>query len=225
MSFSELYSVKDRLKAAGLTPFSLSGHCNLMDTGRIGDFLANIRLAAFFGCDTIVSSIGEAHLKDQAVTSNAGVAQHIRDLTPYLEEYNLTLALENHGEHATGQIIKSIVDLVGSPRVVVNYDTANVIYYADVDPMQDLPTCLDRVGHVHLKDKAGATREWNFPALGQGHVDIPGIIGLLEKAGNASPLSIEIEFTQAGPRDLAEVNQAVQVSFDYLVGLGLGDSL
>src|SRR5690554_2528935 len=61
MSFNYLNSVKDRLKDAGIVPFAMSGHTNLMDTERIPDFVANMRLAAFFGCDYIVSSIGEAH--------------------------------------------------------------------------------------------------------------------------------------------------------------------
>ncbi len=221
MSFAYLNTVKDQLQAAGLTPFSMSGHCNLMDQERIGDFLANMRLASFFGCEYIVSSIGEAHLKDQAVASNEAVADHVRDLLPYLEEYGLTLVLENHGEHGTGQIIKNIVDLVASPQVLVNYDTANVIYFAGVDPMDDLPTCIDRVGYMHIKDKLGGRQEWNFPALGQGRVDFPGIFSLLEQAGNTCPLSIEIEFTSAGSKDVAEVNQAVRVSHDYLHRLGL----
>lgn len=221
MSFAYLNAVKDRLKEAGLIPFSMSGHCNLMDPERISDFLANIRLAAFFGSDYIVSSIGEAHLKDRAVTSNEEVAEHIRHLLPYLEEYDLTLVLENHGEHATGRIIKSIVDLVASPRVLVNYDSANVIYFADVDPMDDMPACIDKIGHMHIKDKIGGRGEWNFPALGQGRVNLPGIFEMLKQAGNNCPLSIEIEFTSAGPKDLAEVNEAVRVSYEYLKGLGL----
>ncbi len=221
MSFNDLYSIKDLLKQAELVPFAMSGHTNLMDTDRIGDFLANIRLADFFGCDYIVSSIGEAHLKDQAVASNAQVADHICDLLPYLEEYDLTLVLENHGEHATGQIVRSIVDLVASPRVLVNYDTANVVYYAGIDPLDDLPGCVDKVGYMHLKDKLGEQGEWNFPALGQGNIDFPAIFGLLEQAGNNCPLSIEIEFTSGGPEDLAEVNRAVRASYQYLKGLGL----
>lgn len=220
MSFAYLYSVKDRLAAAELVPFSMSGHTNLMDKERMGDFLANIRLANFFGCHYIVSSIGEAHLKDNAVTSNAEVAQRIRNLLPYLEDYGLTLVLENHGEHATGEIIKSIVDLVDSSRVLINYDTANVIYYADVDPIEDMRACIDKIGSMHLKDKAGERHEWNFPALGQGIVDFPEIFNLLDQAGNNSPVSIEIEFTQAGSKNLAEVNKAVQDSSDYLKSLG-----
>ena len=221
MSLNALYAVKDRLEAANLIPFSLSGHTNLMDSERIGDFIANMRLASFFGCDYIVSSIGEAHLKDNAVASNAVVAGHIRDLIPALEEYDLTLVLENHGDHATGAILQDILRQVGSERVRINYDTANGIFYAGVDPVADLAGCIDQVGYMHIKDKAGADREWNFPALGQGHVDFPRLFSLLEQAGNPCPLSIEIEFTQAGPKDLAEVNQAVADSAAYLQRLGM----
>jgi sugar phosphate isomerase/epimerase len=221
MSFNYLNTVKDRLEAAGVRPFSMSGHTNLMDTERIGDFINNMRLANFFGCDYIVSSIGEAHLKDNAVASNEDVARHIQNLLPYLEQYDLDLVLENHGEHATGQIIKRIVELVGSQRVMVNYDTANVIYFAGVNPLEDLPGCIDRVGYLHVKDKIGAKGEWNFPALGKGTVDFPAILKLLEQAGNDSPWSIEIEFTSAGSKDLTEVNQAVRDSYTYLKGLGL----
>ena len=221
MSFRYLCSVQDKLEAANIRPFALSGHTNLMDTERIGDFLANMRLAAFFGADFIVSSIGEAHLKDQAVASNAEVARHIRELLPYLEQYDLQLVLENHGEHATGQVIKEIVNLVGSERVRINFDTANGIYFADVNPTQDLPACVDKVAYLHVKDKIGGKGEWNFPALGTGSVDFPQLLKVLDQAGNNSPFSIEIEFTKAGPKDLAEVNQAVKESAGYLKSLGL----
>ena len=166
MTFSYLNTVKDRLKAAGLVPFALSGHTNLMDTERIGDFVANMRLAAFFGSDYIVSSIGEAHLKDKAVTSNEEVAQHIRDLVPYLEEYNLTLVLENHGEHATGKIIKSIVDLVASPRVLINYDTANVHLFCGCEPHPGY-SHLYRQNRLHAYQRqVWRSKGMEFPIVG-----------------------------------------------------------
>ena len=208
------------LDEAGLIPFAMSGHTNLMDTERIGDFVRNIRLAHFFGCDYIVSSIGEAHLEDKAVASNAVVAQHVRDLVPYLEEYNMTLVLETHGEHGTGAILKEIVELVDSPRVLINYDTANAIFYGDVDVTKDFLASMDKIGYVHLKDKAAGRQEWNFPALGKGYIDFPALFDALDADNNMSPFSIEIEFTQDGPKDLAEVDQAVQDSADYLISQG-----
>ncbi len=220
MSFARLCEIKDKLKAAELIPFAMSGHCNLMDKERIGDFIANIRLAAFFGCDYIVSSIGEAHLQDKALADHAQVAEHIRGLLPYLEEYNLKLVLEVHGDHGSGKILKAIVDLVASPRVLINYDTANAIFYGDVDLADDLDACMDKIGYMHIKEKAGGRQEWNFPALGEGYVDFPMIFDKLRKAKNDCPLSIEIEFTQAGAKDLEEINQAVQTSAEYLKRLG-----
>lgn len=221
MSLRELWAIKDDLLENGLQPFSLSGHTNLMDKDRIADFIANIRLAAFFGCTYIISSIGEAHLEDKAEASDEEVAKQIRDLIPYLEEYGLTLGLENHGKHATGKHLKHIVDLVDSPLVMINYDTANAVFYGHVDVEEDLAACIEKVGHIHLKDKGGAWNEWNFPAIGKGTLNFKRIFQLLDEAKNACPVSIEIEFTQAGPQDLAEVHGAVRDSAEALKALGL----
>ena len=57
-SFEFLESVKDKMEELFLTPIALSGHCNLMDRERLQDFIMNIRLAGFFGCQYIVSSVG-----------------------------------------------------------------------------------------------------------------------------------------------------------------------
>ena len=48
----------------------------------------------------------------------------------------------------------------------------------------------------------------------------PKFFKQLEDAGNNCPYSIEIEFTAAGPKDLAEVNQAVKDSAGYLIAQG-----
>lgn len=221
MSLRELYEVEEQLIEAGITPISLSGHTNLMDNQRLDDFIANIRLAHFFGCRYIISSIGEAHLKDQAEASDQKLAANIKNLIPYLEEYNLILGLENHGKHGTGRRLKEIVELIDSERVVVNYDTANAIFYGDVDLAADLKSAVDKIGHLHLKDKAGAQAEWNFPALGKGDLDFKEIFKILEQQNNQAPLSIEIEFTEDGPSGLAEVNQAVKDSYNYLKKLGI----
>ena len=219
-SFERLLEVKDMLDEAGLIPFAMSGHTNLMDTQRIGDFVKNIRMAHFFGCDYIVSSIGEAHLEDKAVASNEVVAEHIKNLVPYLEKYDMKLVLEVHGDHGTGVILKEIAELVGSERVMVNYDTANAIFYGDVNVPEDFAACIDKVGYVHLKEKAGGRQEWDFPALGKGYVQFPEIFAMLDEKDNLSPFSIEIEFPQAGPKDLDEINKAVVDSAEYLRAQG-----
>lgn len=51
-------------------------------------------------------------------------------------------------------------------------------------------------------------------------MDFETIFSKLDAAHNASPFSVEIEFTQAGPKDLAEINTAVQDSAEYLKAHG-----
>lgn len=221
-SFAYLSGIKRRMEALSLKPFALSGHCNLMDKERITDFILNMELAAFFNCDYIVSSIGEAHLEDRQTAGRQGVIDNIDALLPSLEKFNLRLVLETHGaDHSTGKILKEIVEGVGSERVAINYDTANVIFYAGVNPEKDMLDCMDHIAFMHIKDKAGAEKEWNFPVLGKGRVNFPDILANLEKAGNGCPFSVELEFTADGAGSLAAVNQAVRESAEYLKALGL----
>ncbi|MDR2780812.1 MAG: sugar phosphate isomerase/epimerase [Synergistaceae bacterium] len=221
MSFEYLCGVKSRLAAFGLEPIALSGHTNLMDPNRAHDFINNIKLAAFFGCTYIVSSIGEAHIEDKAAAADETSARHIREFVPYLDDYGLTLALETHGEHSTGRRMKSIVEMAGSGRVMINYDTANVIFFANADLESDLGDCIDSVGFMHIKDKAGSPDEWNFPALGAGYVDFPMIFRQLEAERNECPMSVEIEFGPGGSSNLEEVNEAVRASYEYLSDIGV----
>jgi sugar phosphate isomerase/epimerase len=221
MSFSYLCAVRELLKDVGIIPFALSGHTNLTDPERACDFLNNMRLAAFFGCDYIVSSIGEAHLADKTSSSDEKTALRIFALLPRLEEYGLTLALEIHGEHGSGRRLSRIVDLVGSPLVKINYDTANAIFYGGVDLADDIDACADKIALMHIKDKAGEREEWNFPALGRGCVDFPMIFKKLDKFRNNCPLSIEIEFGPEGSKDIGEVDEALRNSRDYLKSIGM----
>lgn len=141
-SFASLCHVQDKLKELDLVPFAMSGHTNLMDADRLPDFIMNMRLAHFFGCKYIVSSIGEAHLKDKAKTGNEVLVQNIKGLIPHLKENGLMLVLELHGEHATGTIMNEIVTAVNSNLVKINYDTANCVFYGNVDAADDIDTCM-----------------------------------------------------------------------------------
>lgn len=222
MSLSYLAKVKQRCQEKGVTPIALSGHCNLMDESRIPDFVDNMRLANYFGCQYIVSSIGEAHLDNDVVATDEETAKRLKELIPHLETYDLTLVLEVHGqEHGSGQKIKAIVDQIQSERIGINYDTANAIFFGNVNLMEDLDGCIDQIQYMHIKDKAGEVNEWNFPALGQGKIDFLTIKQKLEQAQNACPFSVEIEFTKAGPKDLQEINEAVATSYAYLKSIGL----
>ena len=221
MSFARLQEIKSILSAAKISPVALSGHCNLMDRERLRDFADNIRLAGFFQCEYIISSVGEAHLSNNHVASDREVVENICGLLPLLSENGLRLMLEVHGAHGSGKLVKKVVDAVGSSLVAINYDTANAIFYGKENLEEDLDACIGNIGYMHVKDKAGVPEEWNFPALGQGTIDFPMIFHKLEQAGNNCPLSLEIEFTKTGAESLEAVNQAVADSAEYLRSLSM----
>ena len=133
----------------------------------------------------------------------------------------MMLVLETHGkDHGTGRILADLVDRIGSERIKINYDTANVIFYGRTDPVRDLAACVQDVAYLHIKDKGGADDVWDFPAPGKGHVDFKGIFDVLKTAGNESPFSVEIEFTPEGPGSLEAVHQAVRDSAAFFQKFG-----
>jgi len=227
MPDKELDRVQAKMKDLGLSCLSLSGHCNLTDAARLNDFRANMELARRFGASYIISSTGEAHFgKDESFTDEV-LIRNIKALVPDLERLNLKLAIEVHGEYGTGEDVARIVNGVGSPLVGVNFDTANVVFYGGKLPQDDLKRCVDAVSYVHLKDKVGISKTWNFPAVGKGELDLLGVIGYLDAHGKPVPLSIEIEYTEdftmrgKAAGDLEKANQAVKDSFDHLHKNGL----
>lgn len=220
MPFADLCHIREKLDAEQIEVVAMSGHCNLADSARFRDFRDNIALAAFFNAPVIVSSVGEAHLKDAVESTNALVVKNVKSIAPLLEQHDMLLALEVHGEHGSGKAIGGLIKQIDSPRVKINYDTANAIFYGNVDPVSDLRSVVGDVAYLHIKDKAGENREWNFPALGKGKIDFPNLLKILDDADNDAPLSVEIEFTKDGAKNLDEVNRAVKDSADYLMSLG-----
>ena len=109
---------------------------------------------------------------------------------------------------------------IGSERIGIIYDTANVIFYGRTDPVQDLAGCVSDVAYLHIKDKAGPDDVWDFPAPGKGRIDFDGIFQTLDRAGNNSPFSVEIEFTPEGPGGLQQVDQAVRDSAAFFRSKG-----
>lgn len=219
-SFKEIQKVKDYLEKNDISVIGFSGHCNLMDEERLEDFIDNIDLAAFFKARYIVSSVGEAHLKDKKEVGDDDLVKNLNTLLPYLEKYNLILVIEVHGEHGRASRIKEITKKVNSDRVKICYDTANAIFYGGVEGCEDLEAAVDEVRYLHIKDKKGDPKEWNFPALGEGYVDFPALFDVLDRNNNDSPLSIEIEFTEKGSESAEEVDAALVQSARYLKGLG-----
>jgi L-ribulose-5-phosphate 3-epimerase len=84
-----------------------------------------------------------------------------------------------------------------------------------------LPKITGELAHVHLKDTTGGKGNWNFPAIGDGHVDFGRVLAILDDAGYDGPLSVEIEFQGEPWPSLDDVNAAMRRSYERLTALGV----
>lgn len=217
MSDTEISALKEKLSRQGLSAIALSGHCNIIAPEGENAFLHNLELAARLGCKYIVTGTGETHGDKEVVEDESILVASLNRIVTRGEELGVCTVLETHGNnYNTGQAMYQLVSQIDSDFLGINYDTANVIFYGKVRPEEDIVNGISRLKFIHLKDKAGADHEWNFPAIGKGFLDFPKIFALLDTHHYTDPLSIEIEFTPEGPGSVEAVHQAVKDSFDYL---------
>jgi L-ribulose-5-phosphate 3-epimerase len=215
----ELTALAGQVRGSGLTPSALSGHSDLTTDEGLARGVRALELCTAFGVDVMNTAIGgHAHVPEDldAFLSNVAV------LADEAAGRGVTVALEVHGDTmATGRQAVAVVDRIGRDNVRVNYDTGNCVYYGGVDPAVDVPGLAPHLAHVHLKDKRGGRGVWDFPALGDGELDLRRIIETLRSDGFEGPWSVEIEFTGEPWPPAETVHAAMRRSYAELERLGL----
>jgi L-ribulose-5-phosphate 3-epimerase len=208
-----------QLEHYGLQAVSISGHSDLTTRAGLDHGLAVVRWAERFGVPIVNTAIGgHAHVEE----SEDAFMANIGTLADAAHAAGLVVALEIHGDlMASGEIAIPLLDRIGHPAVKVNYDTANVEHYSGARAEDDLPLIADRVANVHLKDARGGRGEWDFPAIGEGHVDFGRVLAILSEAGYEGPYAVEIEFSGEPWPPLDEVTEAMRASREALAAHGL----
>ncbi|MFE8696152.1 sugar phosphate isomerase/epimerase family protein [Cytobacillus sp. FJAT-53684] len=216
MSSEQLNDVKALLQEYQMKCVGIGAHSNVMKTEGIANLLRSIDLAVAFNCPYIITATGDSHHDSDVIEDEKLLAKNLEPIIQKCERLNKILVLETHGNnYATGVALKQLATSLNN-RVKINYDTANVIFYGNVLPYEDLEASADCVEFIHLKDKLGSNNEWNFPAIGDGDLDFHKVFNILKNANYRGPISVEIEFTPTGPANLEEVNDAVKRSYRYL---------
>jgi L-ribulose-5-phosphate 3-epimerase len=208
-----------QLERYGLAAVSISGHSDLTTREGFEHGLAVVRWAERFGVPIVNTAIGgHAHVEE----SEDAFMANIGTLADAAHAAGLVVALEIHGDlMASGEISIPLLDRIGHPAVRVNYDTANVEHYSGARAEDDLPAIADRVANVHLKDMRGGKGDWDFPAIGEGHVDFGRVLEIMRDAGYEGPYSVEIEFTGEPWPPLPEIVEAMRTSRETLARHGL----
>jgi L-ribulose-5-phosphate 3-epimerase len=159
------------------------------------------------------------------VDERADLVRNLRDLGDEALEAGLRICIETDWNLTpNGAAAAAFTAEVGHAAVGVNYDTGNVAYLG-LDPQADVADALPAVGHVHLKDQRGGPESFDFPALGQGGVDLGGFLRVLDAAAFRGPISLQIEFDGTWPSwgDCLAAAQSSRSVWDRLdAGLGAG---
>lgn len=214
-----LGAIHRQMNRLGLVAVSLSGHSDLTTKDGLELGKLALDLCERMGIDIMNTAIGGHYSEDENEEAFMG---NIHELADYAADRDIRLGIEIHGEITrSGAAAIPVLERIGRKNVLINYDTANVEFYGGVRAEDDLAAALPRLVHCHLKDKRGEGRVWDFPGIGEGHVDFKRLLDMMDKGGFTGPLTVEIEFTGEPWPPLAEVNKAMKMSHERLAALGL----
>ncbi|MGQ9623602.1 MAG: sugar phosphate isomerase/epimerase family protein [Candidatus Caldatribacteriaceae bacterium] len=217
-SLASTKELRGLMRSFGLEVVSLSAHSNLASPEGVTYLKKALHFAEDLGARVVNTGTVEN------IAQKDALLHHLEVLAHDAEKTGVQIGLEIHGDFLkSGQVASLLMEEVRSPFVGINYDTGNAIYYGDVRPEEDIKACLPHIVHLHLKDKRGGYKVWDFPPLGEGTVDFPTIFALLKESQKDVPLSVEIEFQGHFDHPREFVDEAVRKSFDYLSRIFKGE--
>ncbi len=211
--------IKAKLAHWGLKPSALSGHSDLTTKPGLIDGKKAVDLCVRFEIEILNTAIGGHYSEDE---DKAAFMANIYELADYAAERGVKIGLEIHGDiMANARLSIPLIKEIDRPNVLINYDTANCEFYGDTAAADEMEAAAPYLVHVHLKDKRGPKRVWDFPAIGEGHVAFNRILEILERNNYKGPFGVEIEFQGEPWPPLEEVHRSVRVSRETLRRLGL----
>ena len=189
---------------------AICAHGRLMKDDGIKRFKKCIDVANDLGVWCVSTGTGEI----KSENDKKRFYNDIRILGEYAAKKDVMICIEIHNAwFSNGKAANQIINEIGMDNIKINYDTANVIFYGDTRPENDIKYALDNIAHLHLKDKRGGYKVWDFPALGEGEIDFNVIINALKDYDGS--ICVEIEF-DGKQHPLEELNKAVKKSYEFL---------
>jgi inosose dehydratase len=211
------------LDAAGLPLISAYCNVNLTDPAKRGDETAKVvRWAKLIQkCGGLTAVIGPNGVKRSSYDFQAAMADIIsalNEMCKAVTDVGVTAALHQH----TGTCIESrdevyaILDAVDTKVVKFGPDVGQLAKGGS-DPVKVVKDFLPLIRHVHLKDWNGGPHWAEYCPLGQGKVDVPAVLGLLEQSANMKIVMVELDPSGKPPMTPIETARA---SKEYLQKLG-----
>ena len=167
-------------------------------------------------CNVVTTHIGVVNLE------KADMKRAVEEIGKFGETIGVSLAIETGPEKC--ETLKKFIESLDTKNVGVNFDAANLVMVTDDDPVKGVYTLKDYILHVHIKDgimlkKTDPKVIYDFFAsggigdlrldeyfketpLGEGSVDLRGVIKALKDIGYDGFLTIERETSETPLLDI-----------------------
>ncbi|MCX7428876.1 MAG: sugar phosphate isomerase/epimerase [Planctomycetia bacterium] len=210
---------KERLAKHGLKVAVFRGDTDLSRPGSVDELAGQLATCQKMGVHYMFLSP-----KHTGVSKEVAI-ERLKKIGEVAKKCDVVIGLETHRDLGTnGDVHVETMKAINHPNIRVNFDCGNITYYnKGTDAVTELKKCIDYVGTFEIKDHNGEYETWNFPVLGTGVVDIPGVVKLLGQHGYTGPITLEIEGVQGVKRSKDEIKKEIAASADYVRSLGLLD--
>ena len=216
--------VRDVLSSEGIEMFQATGYRPTLvhpdETARgeaVQTLHAALRIAGWLGAGSIdtgpgsLSANGPWAPDPYNFTQQASqqLVKSLRESAAIAEEYGVLLCLEGHQLVTTRSpdVMREIVDAVGSPWVRVDFDPANWItldtIYASGPAIKEMAATLgDRIASAHVKDvvlRDTMMVHLDHCPAGRGMLDIAALLKCMEALNPLAPVIVEAAATSELP--------------------------
>lgn len=224
-----LVRLKEKLGFKEITGlWSLNGNI-LSNPNSVASGIRSIEWAAAAGISIVHT--GDGHKPEDMSVEDAYkvLCERMGLILEAAKKHNVTLAIEPHGTFSlTAEGLKRIMTLGDPSCLGINYDGCNVFRAGYVESgngqfgyksndkgeneVKVLEGIVDRVVHCHVKD---INESRQCVAVGEGIVNVKGVVETLTKNGYNGVISVETE----GGGEFDDIVTLAKRSYDYLNSL------
>jgi inosose dehydratase len=150
--------------------------------------------------------------------SKADIVASLNEIGKALSDLGLAAAVHQHTRTCieTRDEVYAVMEAADTRHVTFGPDVAQLAA-GGTDPVKMLKDFLPLLRNIHLKDFAGGPHWSGYCPLGQGKVDIPAVMDVLEKSKHLKYVMVELDPSKNPPMTPFETAQASKA---YLQKLG-----
>jgi len=217
---TDVTAVNELRNELGLSFSAIDAHCSLLLPQFGTEYLkAAIDFAAQTACPIVMSDEGPLSLDWMDFDKSFDIMCFaLEQVVKYSHSRRVKYAMELHNAlTAQPDYVVKLLNRFGPDDLGVNFDTGNS-FLAGNDPVKYLKQIADRVIHVHVKDipksqlnqrgKVTGTRVG--VAAGEGEVNLPGVIEVLDNVGYDGVLSVECDTFDQAKRSLVYLKGLIE---------------